>query len=114
VLSAEYNFKEIAWDKKPYVRFDYQYSTALHGLTPANNGADGGDSTLPSQPILTNLQLRAGLRWSGIDVSLFGENLTNAHPIAFESRDIAVPAETLYFERSVRPRTFGITGLYHF
>jgi outer membrane receptor protein involved in Fe transport len=114
VASAEYDFKDIAWDKKPYVRVDYQYSTALHALTPANNGADGGDPTLPSQPILTDLQLRAGVRWNGIDVSLYGQNLTDAHPIAFESRDIAAQGETLYFERSVRPRTFGITGLYHF
>lgn len=114
LAAFEYSFNEIAWQRKPYVRVDYQYTTALHALTPTNNAADNGDPTLPSLPITRDLQLRAGLRWNGIDVSVFGQNLTNDHPILFESRDIAVPAETLYFERSTRPRTFGLTGTYRF
>jgi hypothetical protein len=114
LAAFEYTFTAVASERKPYVRMDYQYTTALNALTPTNNPADGGDATLPSLPLTRDLQLRAGLRWSGIDLSVFGQNLTNDHPVLFKSRDSAAPTETLYFERSVRPRTFGVTGTYRF
>jgi outer membrane receptor protein involved in Fe transport len=113
--SAEYHFP--AWDAKtPYLRFDYQHSTAqkslLQGQDP-NNALY--DTTLPGLPIVNDLSARAGLRFSGIDLSIYGNNLTNAHPLLFEARDIAyTPTDTLYFGRGVRPRTIGLTAIYHY
>jgi len=46
-------------------------------------------ATLPGLPVLNNLSARAGVRFSGVDISAYANNLTNAHPLMFESRDIA-------------------------
>ena len=113
--SAEYKFVE--WEgRTPYLRLDFQHSTAqkslLQGQDP-NNALY--DTTLPGLPIVNNLSARAGLRFNGIDLSVYGNNLTNAHPLMFEARDIAyTPTDDLYFGRGVRPRTLGITGTYRF
>jgi hypothetical protein len=46
---------------------------------------------------------------------VYANNLTNAHPLMFESRDIAYNAtDTLYFGRGVRPRTIGVTATYRY
>jgi hypothetical protein len=101
--------------RKPYVRVDYQYTTAQSAIIPRINPGDGGsDPTLPGLPVATNLSMRAGLRFSGVDLSVYGNNLTNAHPLMFESRDIPFPGENLYFGRGVRPLTFGVTGTYRY
>ena len=113
--SAEYKFVE--WEgRTPYLRLDYQHATAqkslLQGQDP-NNALY--DTTLPGLPIVNNLSARAGLRFNGIDLSVYGNNLTNAHPLMFEARDIAyTPTDTLYFGRGTRPRTIGLTGTYRF
>jgi outer membrane receptor protein involved in Fe transport len=113
--SAEYKFVE--WEgRTPYLRLDYQHSTAqkslLQGQDP-NNALY--DTTLPGLPIVNNLSARAGLRFNGIDLSVYGNNLTNAHPLLFEARDIAyTPTDNLYFGRGTRPRTIGLTGIYRF
>ncbi len=113
--SAEYHFP--VWQgRTPYLRLDDQHSTAqkalLQGQDP-NNALY--DTTIPGLPIVNNLSARAGLRFSGFDLSVYGNNLTNAHPLMFESRDIAyTPTDALYFGRGMRPRTVGLTGTYHF
>ena len=113
--AAEYTFASLGGDRKPYLRVDYQYATAQTKLLPGQNPNNClNDPTIPGLPVTKELSLRAGLRWNGIDLSVFGQNLTNSHPILYRSRDIAVPAEQLYFERSVRPRTIGLTGTYRF
>ena len=112
--SAEYHFAEWA-GRQPYFRLDLQHATAqksiLAGQDP-NNGLY--DTTLPGLPVVNNLSARAGLRFSGIDVSLYGNNLTNAHPLEFESRDISGPSDTLYFGRGVRPLTVGVLATYRY
>jgi len=111
VASAEYRF---AADERrqPYVRADYQLSTKLTKLTPTLNANDAlSDTTLTNLPTTENLNLRAGVRLNGIDLSLFAQNLTNDLPVLFRTRDVAYPG-SLYFERSARPRTFGMTVTY--
>jgi hypothetical protein len=94
-------------------------------------GADifssSGSATLPGLPVLNNLSARGGVRFSGVDISAYANNLTNAHPLMFESRDTAPYAlgpgtnggtgpttDTLYFGRGVRPRTIGVTASYRY
>jgi iron complex outermembrane receptor protein len=114
VGSAEYVFAE--WKSRaPYVRADFQYQTAQTALLPgqdANNGLN--DTTIPGLPVNKNLNVRGGMRWNGFDVSLFANNLTNAHPQLFISRDIAAPFDEQYFARGVRPRTIGVTATYRY
>ncbi len=113
--SAEYRFPE--WQgRTPYFRLDYQHSTAqkslLQGQDP-NNALY--DTTIPGLPIVNNLSGRAGVRFNGIDLSAYANNITNSLPLMFESRDIAyTPTDTLYYGRSVRPRTIGVTATYRY
>jgi len=72
--AVEYDFPEFR-DKSPYLRIDDQFSGAQNGLTPIQDPNNGtADPTLPSLGSSNDLSLRTGLRWSGIDVSLFANN----------------------------------------
>jgi outer membrane receptor protein involved in Fe transport len=126
--SAEYHFPE--WvGRLPYARADFQHSTAQKSLLQQQDPNNAlFDTTLPGLPALNNLSLRAGLRFDGFDVSAYANNVTNAHPLMFESRDISPYAgppgtgasqmgpttDNLYFARGVRPRTIGLTATYRY
>jgi iron complex outermembrane receptor protein len=125
--STEYHFPEWA-GRTPYARLDFQHSTAQRSHLPQQDSNNGiFDTTLPGLPVVNNLSARAGLRFRGVDLSAYADNLTNAHPLMFESRDIAPYAlgpgnnggtgpttDTLYFGRGVRPRTIGVTATYRY
>jgi len=110
--SAEYRLPQ--WSgRSPYVRLDYQHTTAQRALLPTQDTNNAlFDNTLPGLPVTNNLSLRAGLRFSEFDVSLYANNLTDAHPLMFESRDLT--SDNLYFGRGVRPRTIGLTAVYRY
>lgn len=110
LLSAEYSLPAFD-ERKPYLRLDYQYTTAQTALQPiqdANNGVS--DSTYTGLPETKNLALRAGLRFRGFDVSLFAQNLTNSHPLLSHTRD--TNESDLFYDHTLRPRTIGITATY--
>jgi iron complex outermembrane recepter protein len=112
ILSSEYGLPSFH-QRDAYIRADYHYTTAQTALLPGQNPNDGvSDPTLPGLPRTSTLGMRAGMRWSGIDVSMFAQNLTNTHPLMFESRDTT--ASPLYFARSTRPRTIGVTLSYRY
>jgi outer membrane receptor protein involved in Fe transport len=97
----------------PYIRADYQFSSAQDGLSPyqdPNNASS--DITIPGAPSTSNLSLRAGLRWTGYDVSLFANNALDSLPVLVRSRDTTY--SPLYFEHTWRPRTIGVTATYRF
>jgi iron complex outermembrane receptor protein len=104
----------------PYVRADYQFTTAQTALLPYQDQRNASfDTTIPGLPETRNLQLRAGFRWSGLDVSLFAQNVLDQSPVLFTSRDIASPPgspvlDNLYFARGQRPRTIGATATYRY
>jgi iron complex outermembrane receptor protein len=126
--SSEYHFAELAGGS-PYFRVDFQHSTAQKALLQVQDSNNAiFDSTLPGLPILNNLSMRAGFRFNGFDVSAYANNVTNAHPLQFEARDIYPYAgppgtgasqlgpttDTLYFGRGVRPRTIGVLATYRY
>ena len=124
--SAEYKFA--SWgEATPYARLDFQYTTAQRSKGTFQNGLNGvSDPTIPGLPVTRNLSLRAGARFHGVDLSVYGNNLTNDHPLLYTARDIyplpssygqvvAQPGiDTLYFGRGVRPLTVGITATYRY
>jgi outer membrane receptor protein involved in Fe transport len=126
--SSEYHFPE--WQgRTPYFRIDLQHSTAQKSLLAGQDPNNGlFDNTLPGLPAINNLSLRAGLRFNGLDISAYANNVTNAHPLMFEARDIAPTAgppgtgasqlgpttDDLYYGRGVRPRTIGVTATYRY
>ena len=110
LAAAEYDFAPLG-DRKPYLRFDYQFSTAQTALQPIQDPGNGvSDSTYTGLPQASNLSLRAGLRWSGVDLSLFAQNLTDQHPLYSHTRDTT--GSDLFFDHTIRPRTIGITATY--
>jgi iron complex outermembrane receptor protein len=113
--SAEYHFA--LWNaRQPYLRLDFQHSTAQRSLLQGQDPNNAiYDTTLPGLPVVNNLSGRAGLRFDQFDISLYANNLTNANPLLFEARDIAyTPTDNLYFGRGVRPRTIGLTAIYRY
>jgi len=126
--SGEYHFPD--WQgHEPYLRLDFSHATAQHALLQGQDPNNGlFDNTLPGLPVINNLSLRAGVRFEGLDLSVYANNVTNSDPLMFEARDIAPPAgppgtgasrlgpntDDLYFARGVRPRTIGITATYRY
>lgn len=114
ITSLEYVFSPV-FQRKPYIHLDYTHTTAQTALLPLQDPRNGvNDTTIPGLPVTNDLSMRAGLRWGGIDLSVFGNNLTNSFPIIFVSRDYAAPYVQQYWERSVRPRTYGVTATYRY
>lgn len=114
VGAGEYVFS-LPDSRKTYVRVDYVYTTAQRALLPQQNSRNAiNDPTNPGLPGTKSLSLRAGVRFSGVDLSFYGSNLTNSFPILFQSRDVPATYDTLYFQRSQRPRTLGITATYRY
>jgi outer membrane receptor protein involved in Fe transport len=112
LTSAEYSFKPVH-DRKPYLRLDYQVSTAQTTELPIQDPNNGvSDPTFTGLPKIETLQMRAGMRWNGFDLSQFGKNLTDAHPLLSQTRDTT--ASDLFFAHSIRPRTIGVTATYRY
>jgi iron complex outermembrane recepter protein len=110
--SAEYVFSEFG-TRKPYIHLDYQLSTAQKSATQTQDPANViYDPNIPLQPLTKSLSARAGVRVAGFDVSLFGNNLTNSHPLLYRSHDLV--SSPLYFDYTWRPRTVGITATYRY
>ena len=110
LASAEYAFPAVA-NRKPYLRVDFQYTTAQTALQPIQDPNNGvSDPTYTGLPETRNLSLRAGLRFSGIDLSLFAQNLTDSHPVLSHTRDTTT--SDLFYDHTIRPRTIGITATY--
>jgi iron complex outermembrane recepter protein len=127
-LSGEYVWTAVT--RKPYFRLDYQFATAQHSLVPYLDPANApnDDPTLQGLPQIRILDLRAGLRFSGYDLSVFVHNALDYHSPIFTSRDLATTAlngytsasgadvdfDNNYFARGLAPRTFGATLTYRF
>jgi iron complex outermembrane receptor protein len=110
LASAEYSFRAME-NRKPYLRVDYQYATAQTARQPIQDPNNGvSDPTYTGLPLIKNLALRAGLRWSGLDLSLFAQNLTDSHPVLTHTRDTS--SSNLFYDHTIRPRTIGITATY--
>jgi iron complex outermembrane recepter protein len=122
--SLEYVFNQV--DKKPYLRLDYQYATAQRSVIPYldGNNTPNSDTTLPGLPEIRILSVRAGVRFNGLDLSLFAQNALNYHTPTFVSRDLPTstlngyPADgnydTNYFGRGYAPLTYGVTATYRY
>jgi iron complex outermembrane recepter protein len=120
--NLEYVFSKI--ENKPYLRLDYQYATAQRSLTPYldPNNAPNSDTTLPGLPEIRVLSVRAGVRFNGLDLSLFAQNALDYHTPLFVTRDLATSQangypynfDTNYYARGYTPRSYGLTATYRY
>lgn len=102
-LSGQYDFPVGA--SEAYVRSDFTY--ASHDDTPLDVTSPLVDPAIPRAPSSSQLDLRAGVRFNDIDVSLFATNLLNAHP--FLGQVHSTLADPNLRSVTLRPRTFGLT-----
>jgi len=100
-------------DMKPYLHADYQFNTRQQGQTPGQDPNNGGyDPNAIDAPETKIMAVRVGARWNGWDGSLFINNLFNSEPEIVHQHDTT--ASPLYFDRSWRPRTIGLTVNYRY
>ena len=108
-LGAEYSTQLMGRDS--YFRLDYEYASRERGLTPERDpNTTLFDSGLEPEPATNVVTIRAGTTFGNTDVSIFADNLLDAHP----RLDLTHQDEfTELFEAStLRPRTIGITATY--
>lgn len=93
-----------------YVRGIDQYASRNNGLyskhdTPAASGFDPAGQRNDGYHLTS---LRVGWRDETFDLSVFADNLFNAHPqLNYVSN--AFPTDTTYYANTLRPRTIGLT-----
>lgn len=114
-LAADYVFPTMGrYD--PYVHVDYQYTSGQSGLAPIQDSNNVpvtvSDPSTPPVVATRVMSLRGGARWDQFDASLYVNNVLNQAPVLFQSRDIV--GSQLFFQRTLRPRTIGLTGTYRF
>ena len=113
---TQFNFNAFG-DRPGYARVDYQYQGAQTDRIASSNPANG---TFNPNAVFflreTNLlSARVGMRWSGLDVSAFVNNLADSHPTLSQALSGGIgPVPTLYQQTTFRPRTFGVTATYRY
>ena len=92
-----------------YVRSDYTYTAGERASDRSTFSYDPG--LLPDPPT-HYLQLRAGVRTGGLNLSIFANNVTDSHPNL--SRYHLFSYSPLYTDVTFRGRTLGVTAVYKF
>jgi outer membrane receptor protein involved in Fe transport len=113
-FAAQYDYR--LFQHSAYVRADYTYTskenTRSPTMDPQVSTSFGYDPALLPPPSTSLLNLRAGVQLSGVDVSLFGNNVLNSEPDLTQVHDF--PGETFFYKSTFRPRTVGISATYRF
>lgn len=95
-----------------YARFNYEYGSRQRDTPVQNSNSAQYDARIPVIPATHLVRVRAGMTLDGFDVSLFCDNLLNAHPKL--SRSHSDRYTDLFTNSSFRPRTMGVTGTYRY
>ncbi|MXP27108.1 TonB-dependent receptor [Altererythrobacter indicus] len=97
-----------------YIHADARYNSHNNGKRAMYDdpAASGYDPTLRFDPAVTEVNMRVGLRKGDIDASVFVNNLLNAAPLLGKNRD--TDTSPLYYYRTLRPRTVGLTVSYRY
>ncbi|MEO8723680.1 MAG: TonB-dependent receptor [Sphingobium sp.] len=103
-LNGEYEFQALM--DRAYVRADFAYTS--HNKKPINTGSPIVDPDILRAAATSNLDLRVGLRFSGVDLSLFLGNALNNHPVLARFHDTIGTGE--FRAITTRPRTIGLTA----
>ncbi|WP_159980593.1 MULTISPECIES: TonB-dependent receptor [unclassified Novosphingobium] len=112
VVSGEYTYKGFD-NKELYLRGDYQYTSKMPRTPELNPAATVSyDAALYALPAVESVNIRTGVRFDGVDVSIFVNNLFDASPVT--GRYHATRASSLFLDSTLRPRTIGITATERF
>lgn len=107
-FSGQYDFMMLARDA--YARFDYSYSS--HDDTPLDVASPVVNPDIPRTPVIKSLDLRFGVKFGSLDLSLFAQNVTNEAPEIARYED--TPPANYFRGTTLRPRTVGLTAVYRY
>jgi len=113
--SAQYDFK--LFEKREfYVRTDVTHSSTYRAAGQTSPTSSTYQPLYMSVRAYSVLNARLGTRvLGGGDLSLFANNLTNSHPDLNMTRGGAPGGyPSIWTESTLRPRTYGVTFLYHY
>ncbi len=96
---------------KPYIRTDYVHNSAQRPTGLQVPGVVDYDPLLIVPGANTLVNGRIGVRLGGADVSLFANNLFDAHPLLSDEHYSAPYA---WFATTFQPRTIGVTATYRY
>jgi outer membrane receptor protein involved in Fe transport len=110
--SVQYSFTVLG-GRDAYVRVEDIY----HSRNPGPFNSYNPDSpyyfpTIPPNPPTNELNLRAGVNWSRLDLALFINNVLGAHPTLQRYAD--TPNTSLFTDYTLRPLTVGVSASYRF
>jgi len=110
--NAEYDFDLFNFPANVWLQDSYHSSNAGHlsALNPLN--PIFYDAALRAQPSTKLLNVRTGLQFDHASVSLFVNNLLNAHPTL--SYGHTAPGDGRYYGFTIRPMTVGLTATLKF
>ncbi len=92
-----------------YARADYTFSSKA----PLDNPhVYSYDPVLTNAPVINQVNLRLGVKLENMDLSVFANNLTDSHPAL--GRFHHFRGSPLTTNATLRPRTFGLTGVYRY
>ncbi len=100
-----------------YARVDFQYHARQTARVPNQDPLTGGYALgFPGVPAASDTTIRAGLRWSRWNVSLFVNNLFDTRPKLSSYQDVGSPTggTPLFYNITWRPRTIGLTAIYRY
>jgi iron complex outermembrane receptor protein len=95
-------------DRDLYVRADYSHST--RNDKPLDSASFLTDPDLRRPPASSSLDLRTGVRFGDLDISVFANNVLNEDALLSYGHD--APGSGFYRSQVFRPRTIGITATY--
>jgi outer membrane receptor protein involved in Fe transport len=110
-LGGQYTFR--ALNHSSYFRVDYTFSSRNSSLSPDRDPLTTSyDAGLVPDPAKNLFSARAGTTFSDIDLSIFVDNIFNAHPqLGLSHQD----SDTILYEAyTLRPRTMGVTATYRY
>ena len=106
----EYTYPLLGGQSYAYVQDQYGSRDTGRLALRDNSQAAGYDPTLTADPAVNVLDLRLGLRRSGLDASLFIDNLLDRQPLLSKAHDTT--DSPLFYYHTIRPRTVGLTVTY--
>lgn len=99
-------------DGEGYLRVEDRYASHDGGrsVNRDDSTAVGFDAYQRFDPAINEVNLRFGLRKSGLDASLFVNNVLDKAPLLSQTHDTSTT--TLFYYNTIRPRTIGLTLTY--
>lgn len=111
VADGEYRAQVLGYPSytRATVEFHSAQSDKIVRLDPT---AVNYDPSYPAVGSNTQVNLRTGVTLANWDISLFADNLLDAHPVLATTHDIK--SSTLFYQSTFRPRTVGLTAVFRY